>query len=103
MSDLAELKLWANSGDSHITEPPDLFDSLPDDIKERMPRSVRNEEGTIETIYIDGQEFIRSFRSRNPVRSPAGPRSTPARRTPMTTRICSVSSRPTTRPIASTT
>jgi predicted TIM-barrel fold metal-dependent hydrolase len=54
-------KLWANSGDSHLVEPPDLFDSLPDDIKERMPRSVRDADGGFETIYIDGQEFRREL------------------------------------------
>ena len=36
------LKLWANSGDSHLMEPFDLFDSLPADIRERMPRSVKD-------------------------------------------------------------
>ncbi len=25
MGDLMEKKLWANSGDSHLMEPPDLF------------------------------------------------------------------------------
>ena len=33
MGDLGEKKLWANSGDSHLMEPPDLFDSLPEDVK----------------------------------------------------------------------
>ena len=28
-------KIWANSGDSHLMEPPDLFKSLPEDIRER--------------------------------------------------------------------
>ena len=30
MTDLSENMLWANSGDSHLMEPPDLFASLPD-------------------------------------------------------------------------
>ena len=40
MADTFEKKIWANSGDSHLMEPPDLFDSLPEDIRDRMPRSV---------------------------------------------------------------
>lgn len=59
-------KIWANSGDSHIVEPPTLFDSLPEHIRERMPRSEKSEDGTIETIYIDGQTFTREL----PVLSP---------------------------------
>ena len=61
MSDLGEKKLWANSGDSHLMEPPDLFASLPEDIKERLPRSVKDPSGDFETIYIDGQEFRRDL------------------------------------------
>ncbi len=61
MADLEEKKLWANSGDSHLMEPPDLFVSLPDDIKERLPRSVKDPSGDFETIYIDGQEFRREL------------------------------------------
>ena len=61
MGDLVEKKLWANSGDSHLMEPPDLFASLPDDIKERLPRSVKDPSGDFETIYIDGQEFRRDL------------------------------------------
>ena len=34
-------KIWANSGDSHLVEPADLFTSaLPAALAERMPRSV---------------------------------------------------------------
>ena len=61
MGDLTEKKLWANSGDSHLMEPPDLFASLPDDIRERLPRSVKDPSGDFETIYIDGQEFRRDL------------------------------------------
>src|ERR1700689_829866 len=61
MGDLGETKLWANSGDSHRIEPPDLFASLPDDIKDRLPRSVKDPSGDFETIYIDGQEFRRDL------------------------------------------
>jgi hypothetical protein len=51
-------KIWANSGDSHLMEPPDLFSrALPPEQAERMPRSVKDPDGTHETIYVDGREF----------------------------------------------
>ena len=53
------MKLWANSGDSHYNEPPDLYDALPKDLRERMPRSVKSEDGSYETIYVDGTSFER--------------------------------------------
>jgi predicted TIM-barrel fold metal-dependent hydrolase len=53
------MKLWANSGDSHYNEPPDLYDALPKELRERMPRSVKSEDGTFETIYVDGTSFER--------------------------------------------
>lgn len=53
-------KIWACSGDSHLAEPADLFSSsLPASLAERMPRSVKDPDGTWETIYVDGQEFRR--------------------------------------------
>lgn len=53
-------KIWANSGDSHLVEPDDLFTtSLPADLAARMPRSVKDEDGSHETLYVDGQEFRR--------------------------------------------
>ena len=54
-------KIWANSGDSHINEPPDLFDSLPEHLKGLMPRSVKDPSGAFETIYVDGQSFERAM------------------------------------------
>jgi predicted TIM-barrel fold metal-dependent hydrolase len=55
-------KIWANSGDSHLIEPADLFtQSLPADLAARMPRSVKDEDGGHETIYVDGQEFRRAM------------------------------------------
>lgn len=54
-------KIWANSGDSHIIEPPDLFDALPPHLRELMPRSVKDPDGAFETIYLDGQEFRRAM------------------------------------------
>lgn len=53
------MKIWANSGDSHLVEPPDLFDRLPEAIRERMPRSVKDPSGEFETVYVDGQSFQR--------------------------------------------
>ena len=58
---MAGSKLWANSGDSHLVEPFDLFDALPDDLRERMPRSVKDPSGAFETIHVDGQEFRRDL------------------------------------------
>src|SRR5579872_3422971 len=55
------MKLWANSGDSHYNEPPDLYDALPSELRERMPRSVKSEDGTMETIYVDGKSFERAM------------------------------------------
>jgi predicted TIM-barrel fold metal-dependent hydrolase len=55
------MKLWANSGDSHIIEPINLFDRLPDHIRDRMPRSVKDPSGEFETIYVDGEEFRREL------------------------------------------
>jgi predicted TIM-barrel fold metal-dependent hydrolase len=55
-------KLWANSGDSHFVEPPDLFDkTLPKDMAERMPRSVKDLDGEYETVTVDGQSFRRKM------------------------------------------
>jgi predicted TIM-barrel fold metal-dependent hydrolase len=53
-------KIWANSGDSHLVEPDDLFtSSLPPSLAERMPRSVKDDDGNMETIFVDGQSFRR--------------------------------------------
>ena len=52
--------IWANSGDSHLVEPDDLFTtSLPADLASRMPRSVKDDDGRWETVYVDGAEFRR--------------------------------------------
>jgi predicted TIM-barrel fold metal-dependent hydrolase len=61
MNDIDGTKIWANSGDSHYMEPPDLYDRLPGHLRERMPRTVRDEERGIETITVDGQSFERSI------------------------------------------
>jgi predicted TIM-barrel fold metal-dependent hydrolase len=67
MTELAD-KIWANSGDSHIMEPFDLFDRLPDDLRALMPRSVKDPSGDFETIYIDGQEFVRQLPKPDPAK-----------------------------------
>jgi predicted TIM-barrel fold metal-dependent hydrolase len=57
---MTETILWANSGDSHLVEPPGLFhDTLPADLAARMPRSVKDPDGQFETVHVDGQEFRR--------------------------------------------
>lgn len=54
------MKIWANSGDSHLVEPDDLFTTnLPKELSERMPRSEKDPDGTHETLYIDGQVIRR--------------------------------------------
>ena len=56
----ASTKMWANSGDSHFLEPPDLWaQSLPKELADRMPRTERDEDARTETVYIDGQSFVR--------------------------------------------
>jgi predicted TIM-barrel fold metal-dependent hydrolase len=67
---MSDDKIWANSGDSHLNEPPDLFDSLPEDLRDLMPKSVKDPSGDFETIYIDGQ----SFRREMPKVDPSKPR-----------------------------
>lgn len=58
----SEEKIWANSGDSHLVEPADLFSAnLPADLAERMPRSVKDPDGEWETVYIDGESFRRKL------------------------------------------
>jgi predicted TIM-barrel fold metal-dependent hydrolase len=59
--------LWANSGDSHYMEPPNLYDELPDHLKDRLPRTVRDEARGVEMITVDGQTFERAIpRPRTP-------------------------------------
>jgi len=54
------MKIWANSGDSHLVEPDDLFtSSLPASLAARMPRSEKDPDGRHETLHIDGETFRR--------------------------------------------
>ena len=53
-------KIWANSGDSHFLEPPDLFRQiLPKALADRMPRAVKDPDGSKETVYVDGEVIVR--------------------------------------------
>lgn len=57
-------KIWANSGDSHYLESDTFWsDCLPPALAERMPRSVRDEDGRHETIHVDGRSFQRTIPS----------------------------------------
>jgi predicted TIM-barrel fold metal-dependent hydrolase len=54
------MKLWANSGDSHLLEPEDLFTAaLPARLAHRAPRSERNDR--YEDVIVDGQLIRRSL------------------------------------------
>ena len=52
-------KIWANSGDSHYMEPPDLYQQLPAHLRDLMPRTVRDDARGVEVITVDGQSFER--------------------------------------------
>ena len=55
-------KIWANSGDSHVLEPADVFTArLPAALADRAPTTVRDERH--ETIYVDGQTVFRTLQS----------------------------------------
>lgn len=52
--------IWANSGDSHVMEPHDLWaDNLPSHLAERGPRTERGDRS--ETVYVDGQTVFRAL------------------------------------------
>jgi predicted TIM-barrel fold metal-dependent hydrolase len=51
-------KIWANSGDSHVLEPDDLWsNALPLDLASRMPWTERRDHS--EVVHVDGQSFER--------------------------------------------
>jgi predicted TIM-barrel fold metal-dependent hydrolase len=54
-------KIWANSGDSHFIEPTEAWEALPASLRDRMPRSVKDESGEFETVSVDGQSFQRKM------------------------------------------
>jgi len=54
-------KIWANSGDSHLLEPDDLWSQiLPPSLAERMPWSEKVGDNE-EIVHVDGQSFRRSL------------------------------------------
>ena len=58
-------KIWSNSGDSHVYEPPGLFrERMPHDLADRMPRSEKDPDGGWETIHVDGKSFRRRLPKR---------------------------------------
>src|ERR1700719_3796647 len=53
-------KIWANSADSHVLEPADLWlQALPPRLAERAPRSERGDK--YEVLYIDGERVDRQL------------------------------------------
>lgn len=53
-------KIWANSGDSHVLEPSDIWlSSLPQRLAERAPRAERGDK--YEILYIDGERMDRQL------------------------------------------
>jgi predicted TIM-barrel fold metal-dependent hydrolase len=53
-------KIWANSGDSHVLEPVDIWTSrLARELGERAPRTEKSERH--ETVYVDGQTVFRTL------------------------------------------
>ncbi|AZG45479.1 amidohydrolase family protein [Gordonia insulae] len=53
-------KIWANSADSHVLEPDDLWTQrLPQRLADRAPRAERGEK--FEVLYIDGKQINRQL------------------------------------------
>lgn len=66
-------KIWANSGDSHVLEPDDLWLArLPKRLAERAPRSERGEK--YELLYIDGERMDRQLNDFMDAMRPPGAR-----------------------------
>ena len=60
MTTSADSLVWANSGDSHLLEPENLFtESLPARLAERAPRTERYDE--YEDVVVDGKTLRRSL------------------------------------------
>lgn len=77
------MKIWSNSGDSHYMEPKDIFEGrLPKELAERMPRTVKSEDGTSETVYVDGRSFTRVLPKIGIVKGKGGKTLTEALRAP---------------------
>ena len=53
-------KIWANSADSHVLEPDDLWvQRLPKRLADRAPRAERGDK--YEILYIDGKQINRQL------------------------------------------
>jgi predicted TIM-barrel fold metal-dependent hydrolase len=66
-------KIWANSGDSHLLEPDDLWlSALPERLASRAPRSERGEK--YEVVYIDGERVDRQLNDFMDAMRPPGAR-----------------------------
>jgi predicted TIM-barrel fold metal-dependent hydrolase len=77
------MKIWSNSGDSHYLEPDDLYSSgLPKALAERMPRSVKSEDGLSETVHVDGRSFTRALPKIDTIKGKTGQTLTEALRAP---------------------
>jgi predicted TIM-barrel fold metal-dependent hydrolase len=63
-------------------EPPDLYQALPPALAQRMPRSVKAEDGSMETIYVDGKTFERPLPRIGVIKGSGGRTLTEALRAP---------------------
>lgn len=71
-------KIWANSGDSHVLEPEDLWtQALPRRLADRAPRSERGDK--YEVLYIDGHRKDRQLNDFMDAMRPPGARDLDAR------------------------
>ena len=66
-------KIWANSADSHVLEPADLWlQSLPPRLAQRAPRAERGDK--YEILYIDGERMDRQLNDFMDAMRPPGAR-----------------------------
>jgi len=66
-------KIWANSADSHVLEPDDLWlQALPSRLAERAPRSERGDK--YEILYVDGKRMDRQLNDFMDAMRPPGAR-----------------------------
>ena len=66
-------KIWANSADSHVLEPDDLWtQALPAGLAERAPRSERGDK--YEILYVDGERRDRQLNDFMDAMRPPGAR-----------------------------
>ena len=60
-------RMWVNSADSHVLEPPEIWRELPEAMRDRAPLTVKEDDREI--VYIDGKvvrrdplAWVESFR-----------------------------------------